>query len=406
MLTGLRYLFVDMNSYFASVEQQLRPELRGRPVAVVPMLVDTTCCLAASYQAKKFGVRTGTSVAEARRLCPAIRFVEARPEIYIHHHHRIVAAVESCLPVTAVMSVDEMVCRLWGTDREPAHAEALARQVKQAIRTQVGEALQCSVGIAPNRLLAKTAAEMHKPDGLTLIGLNELPRRLYDLQLTDFYGIGARTKNRLERWNISTVEQLCQASEDQLCRALGSRVLGAAWWRKLRGEDVPEPPTQRRSVSHSHVLAPGFRCDDLARGVLIRLVHKLAVRLRHLRLWAKSVEVQISYLGSGYWRNFSHLSPTQDTLTFIHAANDLWRRKPPGKVLKVGVVFSDLTSERNTPGCLFEEDRQRNELSRAMDAVNDRFGAHAVYFGGMHHLEDQAPTRIAFNHIPDLTVTG
>lgn len=406
MLTGLRYLFVDMNSYFASVEQQLRPELRGRPVAVVPMLVDTTCCLAASYEAKAFGVRTGTSVADARRLCPAIQLVEARPELYIHHHHRIVAAVESCLPVTAVLSVDEMVCRLWGNDRDAVQAEALAQQIKQAIRTQVGDSLRCSVGIAPNRLLAKTAAEMHKPDGLTLIGLNELPQRLYELKLTDFYGIGERTQYRLERWNIFTVEQLCAATEDQVSRALGSKILGSALYRKLRGEDVSEPPTHRRTVSHSHVLPPEFRRDDLARGILIRLVHKLGVRLRHLHYWARSVEVQLSFLGSGYWREFCHLPATQDTLTFINVVNALWKRKPPGKVLKVGVVFSDLVADRNTSGSLLEDDRQRHHLSQAMDEVNQRFGAHAVYFGGMHSLEDQAPTRIAFNNIPDLAISG
>ena len=98
----LNWLFVDLNSYFASVEQQVRPELRGRPVGVVPMMADTTCCIAASYEAKAFGVRTGTIVADAKRMCPEIVLVEARHEIYIEYHHRVVEAVESCVPVTAV----------------------------------------------------------------------------------------------------------------------------------------------------------------------------------------------------------------------------------------------------------------------------------------------------------------
>ena len=406
MLTGLRYLFVDMNSYFASVEQQFRPELRGQPVAVVPMIVDTTCCLAASYEAKDFGVRTGTSVADARRMCPGLQIVEARPELYIQHHHRIVAAVESCLPVTAVLSIDEMICRLWGADRQAENAESLAAQIKQAIRAQAGESLRCSVGVAPNRLLAKAAADMRKPDGLTLIGTNELPQRLHELDLQDFYGIGPRMRLRLERAGIETVAQLCEASEDQLSRVWGSKILGAAWYHKLRGEDVPEPPTHRRTVGHSHVLPPEFRRDDRARGILIRLVHKAAVRLRQLRYAAKSIEVQITYLGNGFWRDYSRMLPTQDTLTFITAVNELWNRKPPGRVLKVGMVLSDLIAERNTTGSLLEDDRQRHDLAKAMDQVNQRFGAHAVYFGGMHRMQDQAPTRIAFNNIPDLTVPG
>src|SRR5438105_174470 len=104
----LNWLFVDLNSYFASVEQQDRVELRGRPVGVVPMLADTTCCIAASYEAKAHGVKTGTIVADAKHMCPNIVLVEARHEIYVEYHHRIVEAVETCLPVTAVMSIDEM----------------------------------------------------------------------------------------------------------------------------------------------------------------------------------------------------------------------------------------------------------------------------------------------------------
>lgn len=406
MLTGLRYLFVDMNSYFASVEQQLRPELRGRPMAVVPVMADTTCCLAASYEAKAFGIRTGTSVREARQRCPGIQFVEARTEEYIYHHHRIVAAVESCLPVTAVLSIDEMVCRLWGNDRRPDQAEQLARQIKQVVRTEVGEFLKCSIGIGPNRLLAKTASDMQKPNGLTIIGLNELPHRLLDLQLTDFCGIGGRTRLRLEKSGIFTVAQLCEASKDQLSRVWGSQLLGSAWWRKLRGEDVPEPPTQRRTVSHSHVLPPEFRHEEAARGILVRLIHKAAARLRQLRYWAKRIDVQVMFLGNCPWQESCRFPPTQDTLTFINAANELWKRRPPGRPLKIGMVLNDLIPNRNAAASLYEDDRQRQGLSGVMDAVNRRFGTNAVYFGGMHQMQDQAPSRIAFTNIPDLTVPG
>ena len=128
----LNWLFVDMNSYFASVEQDTRPELRGRPVAIVPMMADTTCCLAASYEAKAFGVKTGTIVADAKRLCPGLVLVEARHELYVQYHHRIVEAVESCLPVTAVLSVDEMACRLMGRERPLLAAMELGRQGEAA----------------------------------------------------------------------------------------------------------------------------------------------------------------------------------------------------------------------------------------------------------------------------------
>ncbi len=402
----LRYLFVDMNSYFASAEQHLRPELRGLPVAVVPVMADSTCCIAASYEAKAFGISTGTSVAEAKEKCRGLRLIEARPELYIELHHRIVAVVESCLPVSAVLSIDEMVCRLRGPDREPDAAVALAQQIKQTIQTKIGPALRSSIGIAPNRLLAKAAADMHKPDGLTVIGRQELPQRLYELGLRDLCGIGPRMQARLKDHGIETVEQLCRASEDRLCRLWGSRVLGSAWWRKLRGEDVPEPPTQRRTLGHSHVLPPELRRDELARRVVIRLVHKAAVRLRHIRYRARSFSVQISFLGGRSWHQGCRIPAAQDTLTFLRAANELWERKPGGRPLKVGIVLGDLVAEKNTAGWLYDGDRQQHDLARAMDRVNQRFGAHAVYFGGMYDMQDRAPTRIAFTQIPDLAVQG
>src|SRR6516164_6819945 len=120
-----------MNAYFASVEQQERPELRGRPVAVVPVKAETTCCIAASYEAKRYGVRTGTMVRDARRLCPELCVVEARPRKYVETHHRIVEAVGSCLPVTAVLSIDEMVCKLMGGERQPDEAVKLSQRVKE-----------------------------------------------------------------------------------------------------------------------------------------------------------------------------------------------------------------------------------------------------------------------------------
>src|SRR5512135_3161690 len=112
---SLRALLLDFNSYFASVEQQLRPELRNRPLGILPVVAETTCCIAASYQAKRFGVRTGTSVAEARQLCPDIVFVQARPGVYVEMHHRLMEIVDSVIAIGEVLSIDEVACELTGS---------------------------------------------------------------------------------------------------------------------------------------------------------------------------------------------------------------------------------------------------------------------------------------------------
>jgi hypothetical protein len=129
----VNWLFLDMNSYFASVEQQVQPHLRGRPTAVVTVDADSTVCIAASYEAKAFGVSTGTALGEARKKCPDLNVVVARHEIYVEYHEKIKAAVEqNCLHISKIVSIDEMECRLGGRDRQISNAQELARKVKQS----------------------------------------------------------------------------------------------------------------------------------------------------------------------------------------------------------------------------------------------------------------------------------
>jgi len=402
---GINYLFLDMNSFFASVEQQLRPELRGKPVAVVPMLAETTCCIAASYEAKRYGIKTGTLVQDARLLCPKLEIVEARPKEYIRIHHQILQAVDTVLPVEAVLSIDEMVCKLMGREKEPAHARKLGEQVKEAIYRHVGGQLRCSVGLGPNRFLAKVAAEMHKPDGLTLLQPSDLPHRLYSLQLRDLPGIGPGMEQRLFKHGVTTVAQLYRLSALQLAQVWGSRVHGFSWWHRLRGADLPETPTRRRSLSHSHVLPPVFRSEAGARAVLTRLVHRAAARLRHEGYWASSLALFVRFLEGGQKRNwdaYARIQPSQDTLTLLRLTLGLWQQKPEGIPFKVGVALGRLIPELELSWPLFESEQKLVRLAQAMDRANGKYGPQALYFAGMHRTEQSAVTRIAFSRIPDL----
>ena len=401
----INYLFLDMNSYFASVEQQLRPELRGKPVAVVPMLAETTCCIAVSYEARRYGIKTGTRVQDARLLCPRLELVEARPKEYVRIHHQILRAVDTVLPVEAVLSIDEMVCKLMGREKEPAHARKLGEQVKEAISRHVGGQLRCSVGLGPNRFLAKVAAEMHKPDGLTLLQPSDLPHRLYSLQLRDLPGIGPGIEQRLFKHGVTTVEQLYQLSVLQLAQVWGSRVHGFSWWHRLRGADLPEAPTRRRSLSHSHVLPPVFRSEAGARAVLTRLVHRAAARLRHEGYWAGSVALFVRFLEGAEqrsWEAYSHIQPSQDTLSLLRVSLQLWQQKPEGTPFKVGIALGHLIPELELGWPLFESEQKLLRLSQAIDQANSKYGPQALYFAGMHRTEQSAVTRIAYSRIPDL----
>jgi DNA polymerase-4 len=406
---GLHSLYVDLNSFFASVEQQLRPELRGRPIGVLAVMADTTCCIAASIDAKRYGVRTGTPVWQARKLCKDIVFVQARPPAYVEIHHRIVAAVESCTPVAAVLSIDEMACDLMGSDRAEANAIKLGQQIKQAIYAQVGEVLHSSVGIAPNRFLAKTASNMQKPDGLVVIRQDELPQRLYGLRLGALNGIGRAMEQRLNQLGIHSVEQLCSASRDTLRHAWGG-VEGERYYAKLRGEVVAHAASQRSSVGHSHVLAPELRDPDSAHAVLYRLLHKAAMRLRHYGYCAGGLGLHLDYLkrgsGPGRWSDQARFSPHADTLQFNPVLAELWQRRPPetAPILKVGVTLTDLVEHSQVTRDLFDPDAQHETLNSVLDQINQRYGANTLYFGGAQRGRAAAPMRIAFSHVPELQV--
>ncbi|WP_333841768.1 DNA polymerase Y family protein [Pelomicrobium sp.] len=397
----LRALFVDFDAYFASVEQQDDPALRGRPVAVVPVMADTSCCIAVSYPAKRHGIKTGTPVAEAKRRCPGLVLRLARHTRYIEVHHQLVQAVQSCIPVDAVLSIDEMACTLTGSWCAPERARGIAGRIKAAVR-EVGDALTCSIGIAPNRFLAKTASKMDKPDGLTVIQKEDLPQALYRLQLGDLNGIGPRMRARLAAAGIHTVADLYAASAASLRQVWGG-VEGERMYARLRGETVPEPETARGSIGHSHVLPPELREDEAALAVLHRLLQKAAWRLRHLGYFAGGMGLELRYLDGEWWRGRRRLEATQDTLVLTRAMTALWDQRPRRRLclLGVGVTLTHLCEARGQSLELFPEAAARGRLFETVDRLNARFGRNALYFGGAHRALEAAPMRIAFTHVPD-----
>lgn len=404
---ALEYLFVDFDSFFASVEQQDRAELRGRPVGVVPRVgVETTCCIAASYEAKQKGVKTGTNVREARFKCPGIVFVQGAHQRYIEVHHAMMAAIEGCLHIEKILSIDECYGRLPPHWREPSVVRAKCAEIKAAVAAQVGRFVTCSIGVAPNRFLAKLASKMRKPDGCQFIDYDDLPDILYALELDDLHGIGKQLLRRLNEHGIHTMRQLCAANASRLGRIWGS-IYGVQMWKQLRGVETGEIATVRRSVSHSHILPPALRKPDKALAVLHKQLQKACRRLRAMDYYAGGLSVSVKFGFQWRWQREVKVFPTQDTLTFAQHLNRLWQSAPADDVpTQVRVeLWALVPAQAHTPS-LFEGDNQarRVALQRAMDSLTLRFGNAAVYFASAHeaHQQGAAPMRIAFTHIPDL----
>ena len=398
----LRSLLVDFNSYFASVEQQVEPRLRGKPLGVVPMMADTTVCIAASIEAKRFGVKTGTKVGDAKKMCPGIEFVVARHEIYIDFHHRAVGVVDSIVPVRKVLSIDEMDCELTGRWREPARAMEIARRVKATLAKEIGECLRTSIGIGPNTFIAKTASDMVKPDGLVMIEQHELPQRLFDLPVRALSGVGKQMEKRLEGHGIRTVRDLCAKSADEM-RAIWGGVGGELMYAKLRGAEQHDLENDTSSISHSSVLGPERRNPGDAYAVLNRLAQKAAMRLRKAGFYAGRISVDLKYLDGSHWQSEMRLVDTQDTVTFLHALERIWGKRPKDRrvILRVGMAYSDFVPEARHTGSLFASEDRSKALYSTLDRLNARFGKQAVYFADAHKARDRGTLHIAFNHIPD-----
>ncbi|MGB9417055.1 MAG: DNA polymerase [Acidobacteriaceae bacterium] len=419
----LRWLFLDLNSYFASVEQELVPRLRGRPVAVVPVLADTTCCIAASYEAKAFGVKTGTQVGEAKRLCPGIELVEGRHELYVDYHNRIVEAVESVVPVSSVMSIDEMACRLMGREQPLLAALDLAQRVKTKIRDTVGSTLRCSVGLAQNRYLSKVASDMEKPDGLVALTPDILEAALLTLTPRDLPGVGPRMEKRLHAAGIRTMKQLWALDREQMSDLWGG-MGGEKLWHWLRGEDFHDEELEHaKSIGHSHVLAPELRTRDGAYAVVCKLLHKAAMRLRTANLWASNLRLSAKFAvpkdlssrqhNSGIpqlgWSASTPLVECQDNQTLTEGLRKLWAGMPAGhdyaKPFYVGVALSDLVPDHLHTLDLFaglDREARRTNLSKTMDSINKKHGTTMLFYASMLPAGTAAPTRIAFTSIPDL----
>lgn len=415
-----RWLFVDLNSYFASVEQQERPQIRGKPVIVVPVKTDSTCAIAASHEAKLKGIKTGTNVGEAKRRCPGLILVEANHVKYVEYHEAIKEEIERHWPVQVTCSIDEVGLLLDDKRANEKDALAIARKIKAGLRENVGEVITCSIGIAPNRYLAKVASDLTKPDGLEVIRLTDLPGRLAHLQLTDLPGIGRRMEPRLHEAKIETFLDLWQASPAQLHQAWGS-VGGDRFWRHLHGanldgdfEDLENVPP--KSIGHSHVLSPEFRLPREARVVAQRLLLKAASRLRRAECRASELYLSLRTERGPRGKAQIRFSPLSDSFALTKMLNCLWHRAlaqiSGERIKKIGVTLMDLDPESEPLQMdLFPEQvspiaadvGRRDRLSKIMDEINQDFGRDSIALGfAPDSVKTFSGTKIAFTRIPDL----
>lgn len=387
-------MFLDMNSFFASVEQQVQPTLRGLPLGVAPYTGNTGCIIAASYEAKAMGIKI-CQVGEAKKIYPKIRIVEARPALYMLYHKEIKKVIESFTPYFQPLSIDEFAIRLTKREQDEKAATDLARKIKGAIYERVGDYLRCSIGIGPSIFLAKMAGERQKPDGLVAVKLSELEIFYSGLELTDLVGINWRLEARLKNFGIDTPLSLYQKSVGELISVLNHP--GRLWYFRLRGYEVDEFVIKNKTIGHSHVLAPEFRSRDGAMAVLRKLAFKAGSRLRAEKFQAGGLAVSVGFLDRGNFHLSKRFSPFADNQSFLQNMYLLlrecrWQSRP----IYVSVTAFNLIHSGGKQISIFAEIEKSRQLSETMDKLNDEFGAETVFPASMFSARLSAPDRIPF----------
>lgn len=408
---------IDMNSYFASVEQQANPSLRGRPVGVCAYLHPHGCVIAASVEAKRCGVKVGMTVEQARQVCPETRFVQNDPAKYRAVTSRLFRVLHDLSDTIEHYSIDEAFVDLTGWARDMAEAAFLTSRVKYRLTHEIGDWLRCSVGIAPTRFLAKFGSDRKKPDGLVIITPENLDDHLARVELEDLCGIGPRLRRRLERVGIRTPLELKYHPVGNLMRILGKN--GYYWWSRLRAiecEVLASGDTLPKSVGHSYCVPKRVNGEGNVEAVLTKLAERAGRRLRAYGLLAETISVAVgldrSYEYVGDWLRFDE--PVDDSFSIVRQTSALLHRVWHGESVNFLAVtlgelslpngqmrlgdLEDVTNQIERVKVLRESENVR--VSKSVDLIRDRYGDQSIVFGRMFRLNgEEAPDRIGFRKI-------
>jgi DNA polymerase-4 len=375
-------MHIDLNSCFATVEQQARPMLRGRPVAIVNRRTEHTMIVTASYEAKARGVGLGMSVKEARRLVPDLVALESDPSKYRYVYHKLMDIMRSYSAHVTMKSIDEGVIDFHQTSQDirDRPLEEIGREIKQRLVGEIGVAMRCNVGIATNRFLAKTAAGLHKPDGLDVITHDNLRSTLGTLELRDLTGIAKHNEARLNSVGIYSPLEFLDSDVSTLKDVVFKSIVGEQWHQRLRGWEVDDRPHPLKSAGRQYVL----ESNTLSRGEIIKRLHHLCEsvgsKVRSQGKVARGVFVYAKTRDRRYWhaRRMAAAPFFSDQAIYTQACQLF--EKAPDAIKEIGVTCYELSDDDDTQLSLFG-DQLAQELRTAgmIDAINSRYGDRTIH---------------------------
>ena len=390
-------MYIDLNSCFATIEQQSRPMLRGRPVAISNRITPNSCIIAASYEAKARGVKVGMRRSEAILLCPDLIFVETEPDKYIFVHQKLRDIMESYSPIVVMKSIDEGLLDLTESPkhiRQMPHAE-LAQEIKTRLRTEIGCWMRCNIGISSNRFLAKTAAELHKPDGFDEITAENQRQVFSTLKLTDLPGINLRMQARLNAVGIFTPLQLLDADERTLVKMVCHSIDGTKWYKRLRGIEVDDWVSDIKSIGRQYVLEGKHLTKGEIYARIMHLSEDVGYRLRSKQLHARGVYVW-AFTYDGQYLHRAHIRKTafNTDQDILQSARELFADFPaPLRI--IGITLYKIQAQPEQQLCFDQPTIDaREQLCLAADNINLRFGSRTIHYAdscGTDHVKTKIP---------------
>ena len=378
-------LHVDMDAFFISVEQRDDPALRGKPAAVCGSL-SRSVVTSATYEARPYGIRAGMSIQEAKRRCPQLILVKGDHSKYTETAARIFSILKDYTPLVEIASIDEAYLDITRSLLLFKSLLSISQSIKDRIREE--EQLTCSIGVAPNKLLAKLGSRLKKPDGLTIIGKEEVEKILKDLPVSSLHGIGPKLTEELKSIGIFTCGQLGRFPVPQLTKRFG--VIGERLHEMGLGlDDSPVVPLDEeedaKSISHSVTLEEDTSDPNLLKKVLLQLSERVSRRMRRDGFYGRRVTLTLRY------SDFYTFSKQKTLSGWINSGNEIFHHSfeifesipHPKPIRLLGVGVSHLKKE----WCqldLFEKREKKDQLLKAMDRVNERFGDWTLTWAGLY----------------------
>ncbi|MDO7905999.1 DNA polymerase IV [Paenibacillus sp. JX-17] len=387
---GRVILHVDMNAFYCSVHAAEDPDqYQGRPTAVAGSSelrrgVIVTC----SYEARRLGIKTGMVVQQARRICPDLIVIQPDFHLYRRYSKAFMSIAYSYTPLLEATSIDECYLDITGSKQFGTPME-IAEQIQQRVLRELG--LPCSIGIAPNKLLAKMASDMKKPNGISILRIRDMPTVLWHRPCNQLFGVGSKTAEKLRKLNIETIGQLAAADERLLIDSFG--VVGA--WLKQAANGLDASPVQsereaNKSIGHTTTLPQDITSREDVHRVLLNVSDQVSRRLRRQHMLASTVQITIRTPEmKTFNRSVTLNTPTEEMLVIYQEACSLYERhwswdKP---VRLLGITLQSLTPKEEAAVQLdlfeYEQAPRKENLTRTMDLLRDKFGENAVVTAGM-----------------------